>query len=160
MQKQSLLRNEDGSIMVIALVLLVLLTFLGMSATTTSTIEVQIARNDRLYKQNFYLAEGAALLALQRLDDAAPANMIPGSTTFTWLKTSAVDMADPVIMLANDQPLTGIDTNASYGVTSSGIASGASLSMTASTQLYDYTIYGLYSGNGQNHIAMGYRKRF
>ena len=166
MKEKSLLRNEDGSIMVIALVLLVLLTFLGMSATTTSSIEVQIARNDRIYKQNFYLAEGAAMTALQTLEDAAPANLMPTTTTFSWLTTSAVDMSNPATMITYDDQGPGnlgtlaIDPNARYGVVSHGIAPGASYLITSPTRLYEYSVYGLYSGNGQSHIVMGYRKRF
>ena len=55
MKTETLLKNEDGIAMVIALMLLVLLTLLGMAATTTSVFEIQIAGNDRDYKQNLYI---------------------------------------------------------------------------------------------------------
>ena len=61
------LNNEDGSVLVIALLMLAFLSILGVSATTTSTIEVQIAGNDRNFKQNFYKAEAGAI-ALLRAD--------------------------------------------------------------------------------------------
>jgi hypothetical protein len=167
MQEKTPLINEDGSIMVIALIILVLLTLLGISATTTSTIEVQIAGNDRICKQNFYLAEGAAMVALQTLEDAAVGDLRPATTTFSWLATSAVNMSDPATMLAYDNlgpdnlgTLPGIDPNARYGVVSQGIAPGSSLDMTAPSQLYEFAVYGLYSGNGQSHIVVGYRRRF
>ena len=47
MKDKTLMQNEEGSVIVLALVLLVLLTILGISATRTSTIEVQIASNER-----------------------------------------------------------------------------------------------------------------
>lgn len=57
MKEKCLLKNEDGSVLILALVMLVLLTLLGIAATTTSIIEVQIANNDRLHKTAFYTAE-------------------------------------------------------------------------------------------------------
>jgi len=51
-------QNEQGSITVIALMILVVLTLLGITISRTSTIDVQIAGNETLFKQNFYVAEG------------------------------------------------------------------------------------------------------
>jgi hypothetical protein len=51
--------NNRGSALVVALLMLVVLTLIGISATTTTTFELQIAGNDRLYKQAFYAADGA-----------------------------------------------------------------------------------------------------
>lgn len=58
MKEKSLLKNEDGSVLIISMLILVALTLLGVSATTTSTIEIQIARNERLHKLTFYAADG------------------------------------------------------------------------------------------------------
>ncbi|MDM8541350.1 PilX N-terminal domain-containing pilus assembly protein [Desulfococcaceae bacterium HSG9] len=57
------INNEKGSALIISLMLLVLLTLLGMAATTTSTLEIMIADNERDYKVNFYKAESAAIQA-------------------------------------------------------------------------------------------------
>jgi Tfp pilus assembly protein PilX len=65
MKEKSLLKNEDGSIIVLAMIMLVLLTLLGISATTTSTIEVQIAANGRQAVQNLYQAESGNHYALE-----------------------------------------------------------------------------------------------
>ncbi len=61
------LKNENGIALIIALMLLVLLTLLGMAATTTSVLEIQIADNDRDYKVNFYMAETAAYEAARTM---------------------------------------------------------------------------------------------
>ena len=50
--------NEQGSITLIALMILVVLTLLGITITRTSTIDMQIAGNEIPFKQNFYVAEG------------------------------------------------------------------------------------------------------
>jgi type IV pilus assembly protein PilX len=51
------LRNSQGATLIIGLLTLVLLSLIGIAATTTSRMEVQIAGNDKMYKEAFYAAE-------------------------------------------------------------------------------------------------------
>ena len=51
-------RKERGSITVIALMMLVVLTLIGIAVTRTSTTDIRIAGNVVPYKQDFYVAEG------------------------------------------------------------------------------------------------------
>ncbi len=67
METDTVLKNENGIALITALMLLVLLTLLGMAATTTSVLEIQIADNDRDYKVNFYKAETAAYEAAREM---------------------------------------------------------------------------------------------
>jgi len=50
--------GEKGSITVIALMILVVLTLIGIMASRISTTDVQIAGNEIPYKQNFFIGEG------------------------------------------------------------------------------------------------------
>ena len=52
-----LLKNETGSVMVAAIMILVLLTIVGMAAMNTSTTESHLATNTLLYERAFYAAE-------------------------------------------------------------------------------------------------------
>jgi len=65
---QHMLGNETGSLMVITVVLLMLLTIMGLAITTTTSIELQIAGNDRLHKTAFYAADGATDVASELLE--------------------------------------------------------------------------------------------
>jgi len=65
MKDKTLIRNENGSVIVLAVVMLVLLTFLGISATRMSTIEVQIAANEKRAVQDLYQAEAGDHYALE-----------------------------------------------------------------------------------------------
>jgi len=65
MKKISLLTNEKGSVIVLALIMLVLLTLIGMAVTRTSSIEVQIAANDQQAVDNLYKAESADHYAIE-----------------------------------------------------------------------------------------------
>jgi Tfp pilus assembly protein PilX len=68
MKDNTRMGNEEGSVIVLSMVMLVLLTILGISATRTSTIEVQIASNEIHAVQNFYQAEAGEHVALETSD--------------------------------------------------------------------------------------------
>ena len=63
-----LLNNEKGSLMVIAIVILMLLTLIGIAITTTASLEMQIASNDRLHKMAFYAADGGIDIGAELLE--------------------------------------------------------------------------------------------
>ena len=67
------LTNEKGSALILALLILVLLTLMGISATTTSTIEVQMAGNEKFHDMAFYAAESGWQTSLNWLDRQYPA---------------------------------------------------------------------------------------
>ena len=51
------LNNENGSVIIVAILLLVLLTLIGIAGTNTSITEIQIATNNQNYQVEFYLAD-------------------------------------------------------------------------------------------------------
>jgi len=77
MQAKMILNNQDGSVIVLALILLVLLTLMGLSTISTSTIEVKIADNEKRHKLVLYAADAgieAGRAALDTLKDADTGN--------------------------------------------------------------------------------------
>lgn len=56
-------KNEDGFVLITAMVMLVILTLIGTFALNTTQFELQIAGNDRVAKQTFYQADGGTELA-------------------------------------------------------------------------------------------------
>lgn len=56
-KKISIINNEEGSIIFVAVMILALLTLLGISSTTTSVTEVKIATNTQRYQMDFYVAD-------------------------------------------------------------------------------------------------------
>jgi hypothetical protein len=75
MKQQFQLKNETGSVTVLAVVLLMLLTLLGMAAISTSSIETQIAGNEVRHKLAFYAAESAAAYVAWYSDLYGPDNI-------------------------------------------------------------------------------------
>ena len=59
--------DQTGSTLVLVLLLLGLVSVLGAAATTTSSIELNISGNDKLYKENLCRAEAAAMESAQRI---------------------------------------------------------------------------------------------
>jgi len=73
MQKASgLVKKDDGSVIVTALLVLVLLTILGISAVSTSNVELNIATNGQLHQMAFFTAESGWHVMVDWLDDQYP----------------------------------------------------------------------------------------
>jgi len=53
----SILQDDDGVTLVIALMILLVLTLIGISAISTTTFETNIAGNERLYNKAFYTSD-------------------------------------------------------------------------------------------------------
>jgi len=168
----STLNNEEGSAIVIALIILVLLTLLGTVSTNDTVIELQIVRNEAIYRQNFYKAEAAVFELGQIMEE--PTTNLATPASFDWLtdKSTAADMevvgnwnwaAGGNSQLSHNMNDAGdAANNTTQAAISNGVAGGGSLDMTA-TNLFDYSVYGLFNstvGQGRSMIMMGYRKRF
>jgi hypothetical protein len=57
--------NESGFALVAALLILAVMTIIGIAATTTSTIEMQIAGNENQYTGTFYNNEGVLINTIE-----------------------------------------------------------------------------------------------
>ena len=157
------MENEDGSVLIVALIILVLLTLLGIFAGRTSEVEIQIAANDMRYKRNLYSAEAVALECGQIIRDAD--SLDPGS--LTWLHSMGVvsrnDILDDTFWAGNSQQ-SADDSNARYLAVVEGIAEQTSLDMTKS-QVHAYSVYGRWSNaanpnEGRGIVNLGYKKAF
>ncbi len=168
MKERCMLKNEDGSILVVALIMLVLLTLIGISATEISRIDIQIAGNEMVYKENFYQADAAVMQAMQAMEnsdlDASPPS---------WLATTPMAISDDQIRNADNWKATGFPNGTRPGTATlpgtnmvkmvavlQGIETGDSLDMGRST-IHAYRVFGRSNTkNGQVTILAGYRKPF
>jgi len=102
------LKRQEGSVIIIVMIVLALLTIIGISATNMSTTEQKIAGNDKNYKIAFYHAEsgnyGMAKWVGRVLDD----NELPkeekdlgvdekGKHRFEYLDPDPSDLMDEVL---------------------------------------------------------------
>jgi hypothetical protein len=91
MKERNFLKNENGSVVVLALIILVLLTLMGMAVTRTTSIEVQVAANDEFSKIAFHNADSGTYVTPRLIsfivDEAMPITDIttPNRGTITYL---------------------------------------------------------------------------
>lgn len=60
-----MLNNERGFVLVASLMVLLLLVIIGVAATTSTYVELQIAGNEKVHKQSFYQADGGTELGIR-----------------------------------------------------------------------------------------------
>lgn len=164
---RSSLRNEDGSLAIIAaLVLLTLLTIISISASRIACTEVVIAKNDSVYRRNFYLAEGAALEAADHL--SAYGDLRENIQSWMQMATGELDM-DSVKYYWGNSAANGdtvipepsvVDPNHTLFIMAhEGTAKGFSLNMDRPT-VHSLSIYGRCAWNGVSVIRIGYQAAY
>jgi hypothetical protein len=80
------IQNEDGVVLILALFVLILLTVVGISATNTSTIDLQISANDKAYKISFYNADSGVYTTPKLISRTIDANVpITGLNNIDYL---------------------------------------------------------------------------
>jgi Tfp pilus assembly protein PilX len=168
MLKSSPLNSQDGHVAIVAaLVILTLLTIISFSASRVANNEVTMARNESVHQRNLYLAEGAAMEAVDRLTHTANLkDNVP-----TWVVTAAgnIDVDTTLRSYLNgkeavkpqpsvvDEALAA-DANRSTNFVAGleGVAPGGSLGMNTPT-IYIIGIYGRCEWNGESIVKIGYR---
>lgn len=63
-----LTKDENGSVIVVALLLLVFLTIIGITATSNSRMESNVTLNSQIYKRDFYVADSGWREAAMDID--------------------------------------------------------------------------------------------
>jgi hypothetical protein len=148
-QRGDQVNNADGWVTVAALLTLVILTIMGISAVTTSNMEVKIATNDQIHKMSFYAADGGVELGTELLelniacpsgfanDDLSIGNVLVTDKDFWMQDAEPTDADDNVIDYPSDTERdiridadSGPHTNLSiFGTTAFGV--GGAIEMAA-----------------------------
>uniref|UniRef100_UPI00405749B8 pilus assembly PilX N-terminal domain-containing protein n=1 Tax=Candidatus Electrothrix sp. TaxID=2170559 RepID=UPI00405749B8 len=99
------LMNQDGSAVVIAMLVLMVLTIMGISAVNLSTTESYIVRNQQIYQINFYHTEDGNLNEGYKV----------GHSATDWYKLKNPSLFDQLLLPdagnydpGNDMSVTGI----------------------------------------------------
>lgn len=162
--------NEGGYVMIGALLMMVLLLIIGISSTTNTSLELQIATNDRIHKETFYQADGGTQLAVRLVEESLGTfgaftqitnNILNDSNNTIFIgdttlsenvnifrdQTSVSDTARDVAYFPNGYDPTNVDPHTNIivdGVTST--VAGAGLQMMAG---YEGKGKGTAGGGGQ-----------
>ena len=159
-----MMKKEEGSAMVIAVLVLMIVSIIGIESSNTASLEAEVAKAEKIARKNFYRAEGAALQGAQEVENATPTELL--SRSDIWLhKNDEIDLKDESTWDydggTDDNTEVGTLSNTCYGVTDSGVPIGASLHMAHTSQLHEFSVYGRCVDDKQAaFIEMGYRRRF
>jgi hypothetical protein len=167
MLKTSIVKNQEGYMTIVAaLLVLILLTLIAIYASRVAMTEAAMAKNEVIYKRNFYLAEGAALEATDHLvrsgnlrDNPKPwMEMIQGNLSINSLRfywDNSTDLGDSVI----PEPSKVDPDHTLYIIGYDGISLGSSLNMSKAT-MHSITIYSRCSWDGISIIKMGFQAAY
>jgi type II secretory pathway pseudopilin PulG len=160
MKEKNILHNEDGSVLIISLVVLSLLLIIGVSATNTSNIENLVTRNVENYTEAFYLAEAAAMENAQRLENEAVANL-NNPVSIQWLtKSDSVPSFDPTSGTYWTDTYSDVSINPAARFLALSEPVIGSLGM-GQSNIHPYTVCGLSEKNNSRAIVqVGYRRAF
>ena len=152
--------NEQGFVLIVSLLILMVLMIIGIAATNTTTIELQISGNDKLAKQVFYQAEGAVAEAFRIIaNDSSSA--LDDPNVYKWLERDP-DGSGVLTVGAGGTELADVYDNTTPSTIWSaatlpsteiagafrGIAHGSSLGL-GSSRIHLYDLY----GRSQQHNA-------
>ena len=152
--------NENGYFLIIStIMLLALVTIISIAASNTARTEVQIAANDLIYQRNLYLAEGAAMEAVDQLQND------PDPRGLAFVESGIKVINDDnygVDWETNSQAVTA--TMDSGGKTRfragyEGTPAGFSLGM-GKSRVHGFAVYGRTEKQGVTTIKVGYRRAF
>ena len=161
MKRNQWIKNEDGTVQVIALIILVFLTLIGITISATTEVEIQIAGNERLYKDNLYTAEAAAMECAQWMEEFVSLEPSEHPLIKPLGSVTLNDIRDDTYWPGNGQA-SSIDGNTTFIAVEEGVAEGTTLDMTKTT-LRSYSIYGrrydaARPNRGRGIVRVGYRK--
>lgn len=94
--------DEGGFVLVAAMIVLLILTLIGISALNTSNTEIQIGGNDRMRKQVFSQADGGTQLAARLVEESIGSRI--GFTALTLVGADNV-LQDPDLLIKNNTVL-------------------------------------------------------
>lgn len=155
----------------LSMMILMLLTIISFAASKTANTEVKIARNEYLYHNNFYCAEGAIVESIDNLESLAAID----AADLDWMmnESQAVDNdvhedADLFGYWGDDQKTAGAAVPQTAAVCSDytefmaihrGALAGSSLDMSKPTK-HAFAVYGRSNSRGLVMIKVGYLKEY
>jgi len=174
--------NEKGSVMNIALLILLLISLIVFAGSKTSSVDIKISTNKKQYERDFYIAEGLTSQMVKILENTRASDVedLKDNTRSGWpggLLRQA-DLTDGLSVATADWAATGVSVNwpntaawpggnprsatdsFQYISVDQGVVEGGSLSVIGS-RTYKYNVQGkALCGTRDVGISLGYKIRF
>ena len=151
--------NETGSVLLISVLILLLLTVLGVSAMNMTQTEYQITQNYQIYNKNLYNADAAVREASQRFENVS-GHLTNGKFGSINDDDATVDSNATQSSTWSSNAISASISDGRYMWCPRKVSAGKSLSLAKSTP-HDYFLYGRGEANdGEVIVKIGYRKAF
>lgn len=137
-KENSVLRDQSGAALVIALIMIIVLTLIGLASTFTSIFEIKLSGNKRGSTDAFYTADGGIQCVLATLTNFnVPGSYVPAGALPTDLQSESIDLklTSPTLGVSFDDP----PQVTIYHTTSTGAPRGLGFSATGNIE-YQYHI--------------------
>jgi len=154
------IKNEDGYFLIIStMMLLALITIISVAASNTARTEVQVAGNNLTYQRNLYLAEGAAMQAIDVLENDSNPRELP--FVEPGLKTIDDENFKDDWEAHSQAVATGMDDSGKtrFRVGYEGTPPGYSLGL-GKPKVHGFAVYGRTEKQGITTVKIGYRRAF
>jgi len=123
------MKDNKGMALVIALLMLLVLTIIGINAITTTTFETSISGNERVATDAFYAAEAGIQVALNQIPDTTPIRPTRiGENSYFWSGSPNDKSSPKKINTLGEYPMEGFESSWSfrrYQVNATGESFGA-----------------------------------
>lgn len=172
------LKNEQGFVLITSLMMLVVLMVIGIAATNTTTLELQISGNDKMTNQTFYRADAATreamgYMLIEDLVDAPgwmldvgnlvlPTGISPDDERDAVYNNAVWNKADapPADSTFDNSRMSDALPETQMMIVHRGIAPGSSLDLGAS-RIHSFEIYGRsQQNNSLAIIKTGFRNSY
>jgi len=88
----SIINNEKGSLILIVVLILISVTLIGIFALNTTTVETQIAANDKFHKMAFYNADSGIYSIPKIISEAVNNKATPNLATPAYLNPALASL--------------------------------------------------------------------
>jgi hypothetical protein len=159
--------SENGAALLVAMMILTLIAIMAMSLSRTTTIELQIVRNDTEKRLQFYLAEAAAREAAQEVENMAPP-LLSDISAISWINATELDLNALDLYAAGNLWIKSAVDETTAGTVEVGytvVDETGPIDLSAASNMHQYAIVGMYDvpngmKQGQVLVEIGYRRRF
>ena len=135
LKKKSFLKDQSGTVLVIALIMMIVLTLIGLAATFSSTFEIMLSGNKRGSTDAFYSADSGVQVTVANIENFD----LPGKYVG--------NQYDPFIDSNNPNP-TNAKVTITYDTTQTGSPRGLGFSATGQYEFKHYMI----GSTGQDQV--------
>jgi type IV pilus assembly protein PilX len=107
-KKKMILRDQSGVALVIALIMIIVLTLIGLASTFTSTFEIKLSGNKRGSTDAFYAADSGLQVTIGRIENFNLSQFNPITNRYNpFTDQSNINPTNAVVTIVHDTTQNG-----------------------------------------------------